>query len=225
MRCIEEVEQQLSVVDTDAGQHDRARATAIRCAVACFQNDLPLAEEYAELAFEDLREDDHTFLSTIHHALGDTYRRNGMWDEARERYVTVLTLENEPAFPIRSAHAYCALADLELMRGKLRASEGYWRQALAAIQSRENWGRFPLPLLGWVYIRLGGIEYERNNLEAARGLLADGIERAEAGGDVRGMISGYLIAGRVELTAGNDELASEYLELAARSLPKLVSSI
>ncbi|MEZ4570402.1 MAG: LuxR C-terminal-related transcriptional regulator [Thermomicrobiales bacterium] len=214
MRCVIEVEQRFARSTSIQGQRNFARATAIRCAVACFQNDLPLAEDIAEAALENLPEADHTFLSAIHHALGDTYRRNALWDQARRRYLTVLTLEREPAFPIRAVHAYCALGDLELLRGDLNESEAYWRRALAAFQQRENWGRFPLPLIGWVQIRLGGIECERNRLEEARNLVEEGIERTELGGDVHGLIGGYLTAGRLELASGNIEEAAAYLERA-----------
>jgi LuxR family maltose regulon positive regulatory protein len=41
-----------------------------------------------------------------------------------------------------------------------------------------------------------------------------GLERAEVGGDVRSMIAGYLLAGRIRLTAGDTESAASYLELA-----------
>jgi hypothetical protein len=40
------------------------------------------------------------------------------------------------------------------------------------------------------------------------------LEHAELGGDVRAMIAGYLIAGRLKLTEGDTEMAAEYLEQA-----------
>ena len=107
-----------------------------------------------------------------------------------------------------------ALADLELRQGHLRDAAGHWSKALAAIQDRENWGRLPLPVIGWVYLRVGELQYERNELSEAWDHLSRGLERAELGGDVRAMIAGYLIAGRLKLTEGDVEAAAEYLERA-----------
>ena len=95
---------------------------------------------------------------------------------------------------------------------RLRDAAAYWRKALAAIHERENWGRLPLPVIGWVYMRLGELLYEWNELAEAWDHLSRGLERAELSGDVRAMIAGYLIAGRLKLTEGDTEAAAEYLE-------------
>jgi LuxR family maltose regulon positive regulatory protein len=172
------------------------------------------AESYASRALQELPADDYNFQATIHHALGDTYRRNGRWAEAKTCYLNVLELDQPPTYHIRSVHAFGALADLELQQGRLRNSVAYWRKALAGVEDRANWGSFPLTLVGWVYIRMGELLYEWNELEAAGDHLAQGLERAELGGDVRAMIAGYVIAGRLKLTEGELEAADEYLERA-----------
>jgi len=53
-----------------------------------------------------------------------------------------------------------------------------------------------------------------NELAEAEEHLFQGLERAELGGDVRAMIAGYLIAGRLKLTEGDIETAAGYLERA-----------
>jgi LuxR family maltose regulon positive regulatory protein len=107
-----------------------------------------------------------------------------------------------------------ALADLALRQGHLREAATYWRKALAAIEEQENWGRLPLPVIGWVYIRMGEILYEWNELVEASDHLSRGLERSELGGDVQALIAGYLITGRLKLTEGDIALAGEYLEKA-----------
>lgn len=211
-RCVDEVEQGLARVKSADKRWGLARVSAIRCAVACFQNDLAQAEAYAARALQDLPEEDHTFRAAIHHALGDTYRRNGRWQEAKASYLKVLDLVLEPAYRIRLGHVFGALADLELRQGRLRDSWAYWRKALAIIQERETWGSFPLPLIGWVYIRLGEVLYEWNELEEAGEHLSQGLERAELGGDVQALMAGYLAAGRLKLAAGDLTAAGEALE-------------
>ena len=65
-----------------------------------------------------------------------------------------------------------------------------------------------------MFIRLGEILYEWNELEEASDHVSRGLERSELGGDVRAMIAGYLMAGRLKLTAGDIAAAGEYLERA-----------
>jgi hypothetical protein len=107
-----------------------------------------------------------------------------------------------------------ALADLELSQGHLQNAAGYWKKALTAIQDRENWGRLPLPAIGWVYIRMGELLYEWNQLAEAWDHVSWGLQHADLGGDVRALIAGYLIAARIKLTEGEVETATEYLERA-----------
>jgi LuxR family transcriptional regulator, maltose regulon positive regulatory protein len=213
-RCVDAVEQGLALTEREDTRWQLARVTAVRCAIACFQNDLTHAESYADSALQELPKADHSFRAIIHHALGDTYRGNGRWEEARAAYLNVLDLTLAPAFHIRSAHVFGALADLELRLGRLRGTAAYWRKALAVIQEPDTWSSFPLPLIGWVHIRMGEILYEWNELEAVDDHLSQGLERAELGGDVRALIAAYLLAGRLKLTAGDIAAATDYLERA-----------
>ena len=214
LRTIDEVEQSLLHSEREDSRWQLARVTTLRCQLACFQNDLARAEPLASLALKDLPERDHHYRANIHHSLGEAYRHVGRWEEARERYLIALDLVQDPAFRLRSTHMYGALADVELRQGRLRKAATYWGKALAVIEERDTWGLFPLPLTGWVYIRMAEIQYEWNELEAAGHYLAHGLRRAEAGGDVRAMIAGYLIAGRLKLTQGDSQAASDHLERA-----------
>jgi LuxR family maltose regulon positive regulatory protein len=214
MRCVDDVEQRLAHAEGENARQQLAKVTAIRCAIACMQNDLTQARAYANRALRDLPEEDVGFRPLIYGALGDSYRQHGQWAEAKAWYLKALGFSDAPVFRVESAHLYGALADLELRQGHLRDATGYWSKALAAIQDRENWGRVPLPVIGWVYLRVGELQYERNELSEAWEHLARGLERAELGGDVRAMIAGYLIAGRMKLTEGDVAAAAEYLERA-----------
>ena len=214
VRCIDDVEQRLVRAEGEDARRQLAKVTAIRCAIACMHNDLTQAKVYADRALRDLPEEDLGFRPLIYGALGDSYRQHGRWGEAKAWYLKALGFPEAPLFRIESAHVFGALADLELRQGHLRDAASHWSKALAAIQDRENWGRIPLPVIGWVYLRVGELQYERNELSEAWDHLSRGLERAELGGDVRAMIAGYLIAGRLKLTEGDVEAAAEYLERA-----------
>ncbi|HEX5164988.1 MAG TPA: AAA family ATPase, partial [Thermomicrobiales bacterium] len=214
LQSIKEVEALLTPIDTQEARWQMGRVMAFHCFVACVQNDLDRAERLAEDARQTLRDDDVGFRASIFHALGDTYSRNGRWQEAHAAYLGVLAHGRHYAARMQAAHVYGALADLELRQGHLQVAAGYWRKALAAINEPSNWGRLPLPVIGWVYIRMGELLYEWNQPLDAWEHVMRGLERAEAGGDVRSMLAGYLLAGRIRLTAGDTETAANYLELA-----------
>jgi LuxR family maltose regulon positive regulatory protein len=214
MRCVDDVEQKLAHADGDSARWQLAKVTAIRCAIACMQNNLTQAQAYADQALRDLPDEDLGFRPLIYGALGDSYRQHGRWEEAKACYLEALGFPNAPVIRVESAHVFGALADLELRQGHLRDAANHWTKALAAIQDRQNWGRLPLPVIGWVYLRVGELQYERNELSEAWDHLSRGLERAELGGDVRALIAGYVIASRLKLTEGDVEAASQYLERA-----------
>lgn len=214
VRCVDDVEQRLARAKGEDARRQLAKVTAVRCAIACMQNDLTQAEAYADRALRDLPEEDLGFRPMIYGALGDSYRQNGRWGEAKACYLKVLGFPHTPVFRVESAHVFGALADLELRQGRLRNAAAYWGKAMTAIQERENWGRIPLPVIGWVYLRIGELLYERNDLADAWDHLSRGLERAELGGDTRALIAGYLIACRIKLTEGDVETAAAYLERA-----------
>jgi LuxR family transcriptional regulator, maltose regulon positive regulatory protein len=211
---IDEIEQGLSLVKSGDRRARLARVKAVRCYVACFQNNLEKAEAYADQALRDLPDEDIGFRPSIYGALGDTYRRNGFWTKARECYLKGLEFTHAPQIRVQSAHIFGALADLELRQGHLQSAAGYWEKALRSIREQENWGRIPLPVIGWVYIRMGEILYEWNQLAEAWDHVSRGLKRAEIGGDVRSLIAGYVIAARLKLAEGRPEEAMEYLEKA-----------
>lgn len=217
IRRLDDIEQRLARDTSDMVQESVARATAIRCFVACFLNDLEQAEAYAARALRALPDDDPIFRPGIFGALGDTYRRNGFWREAQANYRRALDFTHSPAFHSEGAHVYGALADLSLRQGRLREAGDYWNKALATIQDHKSWGRIPLPVIGWVHVRMGELLYEWNDLTMAWNHLSSGLERAELGGDVRALIAGYVIAARLKLTEGNIEAAAGYLERARPS--------
>ena len=214
LRCLDEIEQRLTADESESARWQLARLTAVRCMAACTQNDLPGAEMYAHLALRDLPDEDLNWRPSIFGALGDTYRQNGRWEEAYECYRRALVVTNSPPLRFMAVHVFGALADLALRQGRLRSAAAYWRQALVAVEAAENWGHLDLPVVGWVYIRMGELLYEWNELAAAGEHLSRGLERAELGGDVRALIAGYLVAGRLKLTEGDTDGAVDYLERA-----------
>ncbi|CAN5760645.1 LuxR C-terminal-related transcriptional regulator [soil metagenome] len=213
-KYLDVVEDRLRQEDRDDISEHLARVSAVRCFIACYSNDLEAAKRYADQAIDDLPEGDQNLRPGIFGALGDTYRRNGLWDDAQRAYRQLLDFRHTPSFRVDSAHVYGALADLELRQGRLRDAAAYWNRALNVLEERHNWGRIPLPVIGWVHVRTGELYYERNDLSSAWDHTSRGLERAELGGDVTAMLAGYLVAGRLKLTEGSVEAALDFLERA-----------
>lgn len=211
-RTVDDAEERARSIGVQGSPWLLARVTAFRCFIACFRNDVELAETFADQALRNLPEDDLSFRADIYHALGDTYRGNGRWAEAEDNYLKVLDFARAPTFRALSPHVFGALADLELRQGRLRDAAGYWLKAREVVEDRENRGRVELPVSGWIYIRMGEIHYEWNDPAAAWDHLTRGLERAELGGDARALIAGYLNAGRLKLAEGDVEAAAAYLE-------------
>ena len=114
---------------------------------------------YASHALSDLPKDDRFYRVSIYHALGETYGRNAFWEQAKASFLEALHVVHQPSSRIRSVHIYGALADLELARD-ISFAGSYWSRALTAIQERELWGRLPIPVTGWVFIRMGELLYQ-----------------------------------------------------------------
>jgi LuxR family maltose regulon positive regulatory protein len=212
LHCLDEVEQRLILAQRGDSGWQLARATACRSLIACLQNDISSAEALGHRALGNLRPEDTFYRAGVHHSLGDLYRQNGRWEEARMNYRLALELADHPSVSFRRAHIYGALADLALRQGHLRVAAGHWGKALDAIHESADSVRVPLPVSGWVHIRMAEILYEWNDLDQAQDHLSRGLKRVELSGDVRATIAGFLIAGRQRLTRGDVEAAVGYLE-------------
>ena len=218
VRLLDEIEDRLRRSHSRDMRAHLAKVATVRCAIACFQNDLPAAEAHAAAALRDLPDDACIYHVSIFHALGETYSRNACWTQAKDSFLKALEVVHEPSSRIRSVHIYGALADLELRQGHLAAAGAYWSSALEAIQERALWGRLPIPVTGWVFIRMGELLYERNRLPEAGTHLQRGLELAALGGDVRSLLAGHLLSARLKLTEGDSGLAAHDLERARQLL-------
>ena len=211
LSCLDEVER-LALLMKPAENHALARVTAVRCFIACFQNDLPEAERLAADALRKLPEDDLTFRLGVHGALGDAYRGNAHWEEARAHYLKTFEFLHAPAAHTQTANVYGALADLDLRQGHLRAAGENWSKGITIIEEPGSWGVYSLPDSGWLYLRMSELLYEWNQLQEARTFLERGLERAELGGDMRSRIAGYLTAAQINLAEGEIDAAAGYMD-------------
>ncbi|MGA9532721.1 MAG: LuxR C-terminal-related transcriptional regulator [Anaerolineales bacterium] len=211
---IERVSEAVAHVDSQEAERAKARLAAFRCARACMQNDLQAAESYGNLADQQLDPDDMFFRELINLSMGDTCRHHGRWEQAEKHYQRALEASRDSVIRFHSVHVYGALADLSLRRGRLHQAYQHWERALAVSAERDSWGTVPLPVVGWVHIRMAEILYEWNDLEQAADHVLSGLERSELGGDIRSMIAGWLVKASLALANGNADGAWDSIEQA-----------
>ncbi len=110
--------------------------------------------------------------------------------------------------------ALCAgrLGQLQVLSGQLQAAEQTFRQGRQALSDK---GQTQSPLAGMLLAGLGGVVYERNDLEAARQLLEQGYALARPWRNAEGLGTGALGLARLRLAVGDLAGAEFILEEAA----------
>ena len=214
MHRIEEIERRLAEPGDPDADWQLARTQAVRCFISCFMGDLDAATYWADLSLSRLRDGDVSYRVDIYHALGDSYRAHGRWDEAEAMYRKTLEVARGRLPAYYEPHVYGAMADLELQRGNLRTANGFWKTAFSGIREQDNFGLLGYPLIGWVHIRMGELAYEWNDVAAAREHLERGRESAELGGDVRWLAAADFLEARLSMAGGDLATAGAALEHA-----------
>ncbi len=106
-------------------------------------------------------------------------------------------------------------AALELTRGHVRRATQILREALDDLAGREV---LP-PAAGLLYVGLGEILYELNDLAAAEENLRLGLALGQRGGDVKILLPGHIALAHLEQTWGQTGRAAETMAQAARLMP------
>ena len=84
-----------------------ARVTAIRCFIACYQNDVAAPERPSPAGrSRNCRERISTIDQPFMARCGDTYRRIGRWEEAKECYLKTLDFSHAPSVRMQSVHLF-----------------------------------------------------------------------------------------------------------------------
>jgi LuxR family maltose regulon positive regulatory protein len=179
---------------------------AIRATVAYFRRDMPQAIALYRQAFEKLPADNSFLRGAVALSLGIAYSWSGQVAEASQ------ALSEASAISQTSGNLHVALtagwnlAQLYLERGHLRRAIEHCQQALqfADEQAKQTEALLP-PAAGGVYVSLGGLFYEQNDLAAAAHYLEEGIKLGEQGADLAILVIGYLTLARLKLAQVDPE--------------------
>jgi LuxR family transcriptional regulator, maltose regulon positive regulatory protein len=190
---------------------------AARAEVARMRGDMPRAIELSHQALEILPEDTLLLRSVVALNLGSAYWISGDTTAASQASSEATVLSQAAGNIYVTLVALRGLALVKAAQGRLREAAELYRRALRLGPER---GYELLPVMGYVYVGLGELLREWNDLEAASHFLTEGIELCKQGGLVVPLPDGYISLSRVkqarEDTAGAFATVQEAEQLMRR---------
>jgi LuxR family maltose regulon positive regulatory protein len=117
------------------------------------------------------------------------------------------------------------LAQLHLEQGQLQQAMTLCQQALQFADEQIKAAEAVLPpAAGGVYVSLGQLFYEQNDLAAAASHAEEGIKLGERGADLAILVMGYLTLARLQLAAADPQGAFERVQQAEQMARRYNSS-
>lgn len=210
---LEAVEPRLREVEQD---HElTGERAAIRGTAAYFRRDYRQAIELFHQALEYLPPDNLFLRGAVALSLGVAYSWSGDVVNAGQALVEAITTNQAVGNWHVALSAMWNLAQLQVAQGRLQLATELCRQALnlVDVQAKET-GQPPIPAAGGVYISMGSLLYERNDLEGAERHLLEGIRLSEQGAELGILIVGYSTLAWIKQAQGEGQAALGVLQRA-----------
>ena len=221
-RALSHVENSLNQVTGEEAKTIRAEMAAVRLAVSIEQGARPDDIEHAQYLFSHIPRENTFLRAILAYGLGDAYRAVGNMKSAMSAFNESKDIAEAGGNDLAALAARYEIADLLLEQGELHAAETIHRQAIQTTAARIV-GDVSLPPLGGVYIGLGKLSLERNDLIHARQDLEKGIRLAEQPGGLGAARHGYLALAFVAQAEGKEKEARHHIrtsEELARHSPR-----
>ncbi len=199
-------------------QHHPGEVTAIRGTVAYFRRDMPQAITLYRQAFELLPENNHFLRGAVALSLGIALSWGGQALEADQVLAQASAISQMTGNLHVTLTALWNQARLALEQGQLRRAAGLGQQALQLVSTNlpETLAAPQPPALGGVYVILGQISYEQDDLPTATHYLEMGLDLGERGADLTITSLAYLGLARVRQAQANPEGALKAAQQAAQ---------
>jgi len=172
------------------------------------------AAEFARQALECLPDTD-PFSRSIRSAtvsiLGEASWMNGELEEARQAYSEAVEIGRAAGYTGMVALASSNLAGILVERGRLHEAVRAYAAALALATRPDPRLR---PWAGHVYVELGSLQYERNQLDSAAQSIQRCIEISRQGEDFELLTRGYVMLARLEQALCHPEAAEAAMQAA-----------
>ena len=188
----------------------RGHISALRAYAALQRGELDIVAKQSRQALEHLPESEYA-RATSAIALAETFRASGdlsCWYQAYAAAKTIALECNNLPMAV-SAHTY--MADQLTKQGKLQEAFENYKEALQLANEPQG---ILIPAAGLPCVKLGDLLREWNDLTAARKYLTKGIKLCQQWGHSDSLVIGYVSLARVELSEGDQKLASEIFRKA-----------
>ncbi|GHO46369.1 LuxR C-terminal-related transcriptional regulator [Ktedonospora formicarum] len=162
---------------------------AIRARMAIYQDQIEQSVVLAHQALQWLDEENSLTRGEVLLGLGTAKEVLGETKVAEQAYRAAIDLSKACSNLRATMLATRSLAILFSHQGRLHQAHRLYQDGLEyALQIKQE----DLPPVGFMYLGLGELCYERNDLEAAERYLREGIRLGQRGGDVKIWLLGYV---------------------------------
>ena len=156
----------------------RGELIVIRARIALIRGDYVRAIELAREALASLTEDQLPLDALTHVSLGSASLALGDLETASQSFAQASAIYQALGDTAQALLPLRQLARVRLAQGRLNQLE---RTTQEALQLAADLGQ-PSPLVGYAYLSLGELQYERNDLAGSSRSLADALALVELGG-------------------------------------------
>lgn len=190
----------------------RGQAKAIRSVVACYRGDVSDAVELSHQALEHLPKSNYYWRGVlainIALNLSETYRSQD--DVIKAVGVLADTTASSRASGDYQAALFTGsrLAYMQVLQGRLTQASETYQEAIQLASEYDKRGI--LAATGLAYVGLGGLHYERNQLEQARQRFLEGARVGEQGGDPDVAVEAYIGLARIDMALGDLKSAADW---------------
>jgi LuxR family maltose regulon positive regulatory protein len=184
---LHDIEQWLRLHPTDPlAPTIQSEVTALQAYAVRLDGDFPHAIELSQQALDQFPPDEH-LRGLIGFNLGMAHSNNGNLNEAQHAFEESARFSAQAGDFELTLLAMTSVAQVQVMRGQLRAAEQTCRQALGQAGSEAAWS----PLASFALIALGNVHYQWNDLAAAENCLLRGLRLARRGDNAELVMAGY----------------------------------
>jgi len=197
------VEQALSAPmfqDNDLPPEIAGELAVLRAFVARCQGDAVIAFDQAQQALKVLPPNNQDWRVSALLEIGLALKRRGDTKAASQTLVEVIDLGEAGEHRVETLVALDALRRDHAQKGQLYEIARTDERALRMI---DRWGGQPIPLSGIIYVGLGNVHCEWNNLEEASQLLNQGLKLLLGTIEDDSMTQGYITLSRVQQAQGD----------------------
>jgi LuxR family maltose regulon positive regulatory protein len=201
---LEDSKIQAALEPADLPAEVRGELILLRATLARFRRENDRAFELAQEALDLLSGDERGLQAGALYTMGVAQLQKGDIPSARQAFVEAAAAGEARGGPYMALSALDTLSDIQLRQGNLMQAIQSCHEALD-MAARGHWDT--MPAMGMIYIHLGRVFYEQNDLEGAARALTEGIGRLRRSIEQYLLALGYVALARVHLARGDKEAA------------------